>query len=173
MVVEKNPDLSEDEVTRRAKVIGLGAVKYADLSQDRTLDYVFSWDKLLAMQGNTAPYLQYAVARINSIFRKLDKSPADPIEDARAPETEHERSLARKLMFFPLAMKQTLRELKPHFLCTYLFELATEFSSFYSHDKVMVDDRVEQNLRLMLCARTMTFLTLGLEILGIETLDEM
>jgi arginyl-tRNA synthetase len=173
MVVEKNPDLAADEVTRRAKVIGLGAVKYADLSQDRTLDYVFSWDKLLAMQGNTAPYLQYAVARISSIFRKLDKSPADPIEDVRAPETEHERSLARKLMFFPLAMKQTLRELKPHFLCTYLFELATEFSSFYSHDKVMVDDRVDQNLRLMLCTRTMTFLTLGLEILGIETLDEM
>jgi arginyl-tRNA synthetase len=173
MVLEKNPNLSEDEVTRRAKVIGLGAVKYADLSQDRTLDYVFSWDKLLAMQGNTAPYLQYAVARISSIFRKLNKSPADPIEDVRAPETEHERSLARKLIFFPLAMKQTLRELKPHFLCTYLFELATEFSSFYSHDKVMVDDRAEQNLRLMLCARTMTFLTVGLEILGIETLEEM
>jgi len=173
MVVEKKPELAQDEVTRRAKVIGLGAVKYADLSQDRTLDYVFSWDKLLAMQGNTAPYLQYAVARISSIFRKLDKSPADPIEDVRAPETEHERSLARKLIFFPLAMKQTLRELKPHFLCTYLFELATEFSSFYSHDKVMVDDRVDQNLRLMLCTRTMTFLTLGLEILGIETLDEM
>jgi arginyl-tRNA synthetase len=173
MVVEKNPDLAKDEVTRRAKVIGLGAVKYADLSQDRTLDYVFSWDKLLAMQGNTAPYLQYAVARINSIFRKLDKNPAGPIEDLRAPETEHERSLARKLIFFPLAMEQTLRELKPHFLCTYLFELATEFSSFYSHDKVMVDDRAEQNLRLMLCARTMTTLTLGLEILGIETLEEM
>lgn len=173
MVVEKNPDLSEGEVTRRAKVIGLGAVKYADLSQDRTLDYVFSWDKLLAMQGNTAPYLQYAVARISSIFRKLGKSPAGPIKDPRAPETEHERSLARKLMFFPLAMKQTLRELKPHLLCTYLFELATEFSSFYSHDKVMVDDQVEQNLRLMLCARTMTFLTVGLEILGIETLEEM
>jgi arginyl-tRNA synthetase len=76
-------------------------------------------------------------------------------------------------MFFPLAMKQTLRELKPHLLCTYLFELATEFSSFYSHDKVMVDDQAEQNLRLMLCARTMTFLTVGLGILGIETLEEM
>ena len=173
MVVEKNPDLSEDEVNRRAKAIGLGAVKYADLSQDRTLDYVFSWDKLLAMQGNTAPYLQYAVARVNSIFRKLGKNPADRIEDARAPETEHERSLARKLIFFPLAMEQTLRELKPHFLCTYLFELATEFSSFYNHDKVMVDDRPTQGLRILLCLRAKTFLSLGLEILGIETLEEM
>ena len=173
MVKDKKPDLSPDELSRRAKAIGLGAVKYADLSQDRTLDYVFSWDKLLAMQGNTAPYLQYAVARVNSIFRKLGKKPADRIEDARAPETEHERSLARKLIFFPLAMEQTLRELKPHFLCTYLFELATEFSSFYNHDKVMVDDQSEQNLRIMLCARTMTWLSLGLEILGIETLEEM
>lgn len=173
MVKDKNPDLNPEEVSRRAKAIGLGAVKYADLSQDRTLDYVFSWEKLLAMQGNTAPYLQYAVARVKSIFRKLGKIPADRIEDARAPETEHERSLARKLIFFPLAMEQTLRELKPHFLCTYLFELATEFSSFYNHDKVMVDDQSEQNLRVMLCARTMTCLELGLEILGIETLDEM
>ena len=69
MVVEKNPELEENEIERRAKIIGLGAVRYADLSQDRTLDYVFSWDKMLALQGNTEPYLQYAVARIHSIFR--------------------------------------------------------------------------------------------------------
>ena len=173
MVEEKNPGLEPAEAQRRARIIGIGAVKYADLSQDRTLDYVFSWDKLLAMQGNTAPYLQYAVARISSIFRKLEGDPSSLMEQASPPETEHERSLARKLVFFPLAIEQTLRELKPHFLCTYLYELATGFSSFYNHDKVMVDDPREQGLRLMLCARTKLFLETGLEILGIETLEEM
>ena len=95
------------------------------------------------------------------------------MEQARPPETEHERSLARKLVFFPLAIEQTLRELKPHFLCTYLYELATGVSSFDNHDQVMVDDPREQGLRLMLCARTKLFLETGLEILGIETLEEM
>ena len=173
MVREKKPDLAEDEITKRAKVIGLGAVKYADLSQDRTLDYVFSWDKLLAMQGNTAPYLQYAVARISSIFGKIPEGADSCIQEARPPETPHERTLARKLLFLPLALSQTLRELKPHFLCTYLYELATDFSSFYNHDKVMVEDRPTQGLRMLLCLRTKTFLCEGLNILGIETLDEM
>ncbi len=173
MVREKNPELTKDEVTRRAKIIGLGAVKYADLSQDRTLDYVFSWDKLLAMQGNTAPYLQYAVARISSIFRKMPEGADSSILETRAPETPHERALARKLLFFPLALSQTLRELKPHFLCTYLYELATDFSSFYNHDKVMVEDRPTQGLRMLLCLRTKTFLCSGLDILGIETLEKM
>jgi arginyl-tRNA synthetase len=173
MVIEKNPELTEDEVTRRAKVIGLGAVKYADLSQDRTLDYAFSWEKLLAMQGNTAPYLQYAVARISSIFRKMADGTTSTIEEARPPQTPHERTLARKLLFFPLALSQTRRELKPHFLCTYLYELATDFSSFYNHDKVMVEDRPTQGLRILLCLRTKTFLCAGLEILGIETLEKM
>lgn len=173
MVREKNPELTKDEVTRRAKIIGLGAVKYADLSQDRTLDYVFSWDKLLAMQGNTAPYLQYAVARISSIFRKMPEGADSSILEARAPESPHERALARKLLFFPLALSQTLRELKPHFLCTYLYELATDFSSFYNHDKVMVEDRPTQGLRMLLCLRTKTFLCSGLDILGIETLEKM
>jgi len=173
MVREKNPELTEEEVTGRAKIIGLGAVKYADLSQDRTLDYVFSWDKLLAMQGNTAPYLQYAVARISSIFRKMPEEADSSILETRAPETPHERALARKLLFFPLALSQTLRELKPHFLCTYLYELATDFSSFYNHDKVMVEDRPTQGLRMLLCLRTKTFLCSGLDILGIETLEKM
>lgn len=173
MVTEKSSHLPESEIHRRAKVIGLGAVKYADLSQDRTLDYVFSWEKLLALQGNTAPYLQYAVARILSIFRKMPvKINKDP-KFAREPETAQERRLARKLVFFPIALKQTDRESKPHFLCCYLFELATDFSSFYSHDKVMVEDISTRNLRILLCDRTLTFLRTGLEILGIETLEEM
>ncbi len=173
MVREKNSELSKEEVARRANIIGLGAVRYADLSQDRTLDYVFSWDKLLAMQGNTAPYLQYAVARIYSIFRKLKRKPKESSNSPRPPETEAERKLARKLVLFPIALEQAARELKPHFLCTYLFELATEFSSFYNQDKVMVDDVSTQELRLQLCSQTLNTLETGLSLLGIETLEEM
>jgi len=173
MVREKNSELSEEEVARRAKIIGLGAVRYADLSQDRTLDYVFSWNKLLAMQGNTAPYLQYAVARIYSIFRKLERDPKESSHSPRPPETEAERKLSRKLVLFPISLEQATRELKPHFLCTYLFELATEFSSFYNQDKVMVDDPSTQELRLQLCSQTLNTLDTGLSLLGIETLEEM
>ena len=120
------------------------------------------------MQGNTGPYLQYAVARINSIFRKLPegagfKHPRDPW--ARNPAR---KGLGPKAPLFPLALSQTLRELKPHFLCTYLYELATDFSSFYNHDKVMVEDRPTQGLRMLLCLRTKTFPLLGLDILGIK-----
>ena len=173
MVRQKNAELPEDEVEKRARIIGLGAVKYADLSQDRTLDYVFSWEKMLAMQGNTAPYLQYAVARIHSIFRKLNSLPTDSFTSARVPESDPERKLSRKLLFFPLVLKQATRELKPHFLCTYLYELATEFSSFYNQEKVMVDEKDTRNLRLLLCASTQAVLTTGLGLLGIETLEEM
>jgi arginyl-tRNA synthetase len=173
MVRQKNMELPEEEVQRRAEVIGLGAVKYADLSQDRTLDYVFSWDKMLAMQGNTAPYLQYAVARISSIFRKMERSTDDSFSQARPPESDAERKLSRKLLFFPLALKQATRELKPHFLCTYLYELATEFSSFYNQEKVMIDDVEAKELRLLLCASTQSVLKTGLNLLGIDTLAEM
>lgn len=173
MVREKNPELSDEEVGRRAGTIGLGAVRYADLSQDRTLDYVFSWDKLLAMQGNTAPYLQYAVARIYSIFRKLDRHPDQTVLNPRPPETETEQKLARKLLLFPIALEQASRELKPHFLCTYLYELSTEFSSFYNQDKVMVEEEKTQELRTLLCTQTLNTLKTGLSLLGIETLEEM
>ena len=128
---------------------------------------------MLALQGNTAPYLQYAVARIHSIFRKLNSLPTDSFTNARVPETESERKLSRKLLFFPLVLKQATRELKPHFLCTYLYELATEFSSFYNQEKVMVDEQHTRNLRLLLCASTQSVLTTGLGLLGIDTLEEM
>ena len=103
------------EALRRAKIIGLGAVRYADLSQDRTLDYVFSWEKMLAMQGNTAPYLQYAVARIYSIFRKVEVRPDETLSTTYLPTTDSEKKLSRKLLFFPGVLKQTAKELKPHF----------------------------------------------------------
>jgi arginyl-tRNA synthetase len=173
MVLEKNPTLDETEALRRAKVIGLGAVRYADLSQDRTLDYVFSWEKMLAMQGNTAPYLQYAVARIYSIFRKVEVRPDENLSTTYMPTTDSERKLSRKLLFFPGVLKQTAKELKPHFLGGYLYELATEFSSFYNQSKVMVEDKEIKTLRLLLCGRTLSILEIGLNILGIETLEEM
>ena len=125
------------------------------------------------MQGNTAPYLQYAVARIHSIFRKMNRQPTDSFTNARPPESDPERKLSRKLLFFPLALKQATRELKPHFLCTYLYELATEFSSFYNQEKVMVDEEDARELRLLLCASTQSVLLTGLGLLGIETLEEM
>ncbi len=173
MVQEKNPELLEEEVERRAKIIGIGAVKYADLSQDRTLDYVFSWDKMLALQGNTAPYLQYAVARIHSLFRKVGKERSNLASASSTPQSDSEKKLARKISFFPLAIEQTTKELKPHSLCLYLYELATEFSSFYNQEKVMTENQDTQNLRLFLCAKTQIILELGLDILGIETLEEM
>ncbi|MDG1325736.1 MAG: arginine--tRNA ligase [Opitutales bacterium] len=173
MVIEKKPDLTEEEVEKRSKAIGLGAVRYADLSQDRTLDYVFSWEKMLAMQGNTAPYLQYAVARICSIFRKAQVVPTQIPSTHYQPTTDSERSLARKFLFFPGVIKQTAKELKPHFLGCYLYELATEFSSFYNQSKVMVEEDEIKSLRLTLCARSLSILQIGMDILGIELLEEM
>ena len=173
LLAERGTGLTADELNDVARKVGIGAVKYADLSKNRTTDYVFNWDTMMSFEGNTAPYLQYAVARIHSIFRKLNSLPTDSFTSARVPESDPERKLSRKLLFFPLVLKQATRELKPHFLCTYLYELATEFSSFYNQEKVMVDEKDTRNLRLLLCASTQAVLTTGLGLLGIETLEEM
>jgi len=166
-------DLSTEEKQRVARVVGLGAVKYADLMQNRTSDYLFSWDKMLSFEGNTAPYLLYAVARINSIFRKNGIRPGDGESDAGCFETEAEMSLARKLVAFPAVLEQTLGDLRPHLLCTYLYELAGQFSTFYNADRVLVDDPSVKARRLLLCARTLGVLECGLHLLGLETLDRM
>ena len=173
VVTEKNPDLPEEERREIAESVGVGAMKYADLSSNRTQDYVFNWDRMLSFEGNTAPYLLYAVARINSIFRKSKLDPEAPIEGASPLETETEQALARKLMGFVNALELTLNDLRPHFLCTYLYELAGAYSSFYNADKVMVDDSEVRARRLLLCARTRTVLKTGLELLGIQTLEQM
>lgn len=173
VVTEKNPDLPEAERHEIAESVGIGALKYADLSSNRTQDYVFSWERLLSFEGNTAPYLLYAVARINSIFRKVGVDPEAPIEGASQIETEAEQALARKLMGFVTALELTLNDLRPHFLCTYLYELAGAYSSFYNADKVMVDDEAVKARRLILCARTRTVLKTGLELLGIKPLERM
>ena len=173
MVTEKNPALDEAERREIAESVGIGAMKYADLSSNRTQDYVFSWDRLLSFEGNTAPYLLYAVARINSIFRKVSIDPEAPIEGASPLETETEIALARKIMGFVTALELTLNDLRPHFLCTYLYELASAYSSFNAADKVLVDDDAIKARRLLLCARTRTVLQTGLELLGIQPLERM
>lgn len=169
----KSPDLTDDEKAQIAEAVGVGAVRYADLSQNRTQDYVFAWEKLLAFEGNTAPYLQMQGARIHSIFRKLGIQPGEGEDGASVIETDAELNLARKLLNFPVALEMAISDLRPHHLCTYLFELAGEFSSFYNVDHVMVDETDVKARRLMLCARTLAVLETGLHLLGIETLERM
>jgi arginyl-tRNA synthetase len=175
IVTEKNPDLPEPERREIASVVGIGAIQYADLSQNRSSNYVFSWDKMLALDGNTAPYLLYAVARIHSIFRKAGVAPGDPAAEAAATrcETPAEIALARKLAKFPDAIRLATESLRPHYLGLYLFELAGDYSSFNNADKVLVDDPAIRARRLMLCARTLLLLETGLHLLGLRTLTRM
>lgn len=174
IVAEKNPSLAESDKLHIARVIGIGALRYADLSQNRSSDYVFDWDKLLSFEGNTAPYLLYAVARIHSIFRKYGhRQDALSFEAATPFETQAELALAQKLIQFSTALSYALSELKPHLLCTYLYELAGLFSSFYKAEKVIVADAAVAARRLLLCSYTLTVLELGLGALGIETLEAM
>ena len=175
LVAEKSAQLPAEEQAEIARVVGVGSVQYADLCQNRSTDYVFSWDKMISLEGNTAAYLLYAVARIRSIFRKLDQSPADDtsFEAATALETPTEIALARKLTKFPEALASAVGPLRPHVLGLYLFELAGEFSGFYAADKVAVDDAAVQARRLRLCSRTLLILQTGLHLLGLRTLTRM
>jgi len=169
----KNPGLPEEEKDLIAETVGIGAIRYADLMQNRTNDYLFSWDKMLSFDGNTAPYLLYAVARIHAIFRKAGLDPTSGIDSHSDLETDEEILLARQLALFPSTVIQVTQDLRPHFLCTYLFDLANTFSSFYNANRVMVDDLGERNRRLLLCSRTLLFLKTGLNLLGIQTLEQM
>ncbi|RME68169.1 MAG: arginine--tRNA ligase [Verrucomicrobia bacterium] len=173
IVTEKNPDLPEEKRREIAERVGIGAVVYADLSQNRTSDYIFSWQKLLSFEGNTAPYLLYACVRIASILRKLPAEQDTPPENASAFETAEEIALARKLAAFPAALDQAVTTLRPHFISLYLYELAGAFSSFYNADRVIVDDPAVRARRLLLCRRTLMVLQTGLHLLTIRPLDQM
>ena len=176
LVSERSADLPESERRAIAGVVGIASVQYADLSQNRSSDYVFSWDKMISLEGNTAAYLLYAGARIHSIFRKLGVTPADSTanEAAASPlETPAELALARKLVKFADSLRLATDSLRPHFLCLYLYELAGEFSAFYAADKVAVDDPAVRARRLLLCARTLLVLETGLHLLGLRTLTKM
>ena len=170
-VCEKSAELPEEQRKEIARVVGIGAVKYADLLPNRQSDYIFSWDKMLALQGNTAPYLLYAYARIKSIFRKAEsgKRKAEIILAA----TE-EITLANHLLNFGLTLEAVAEELRPNYLCNYLFELAGKFTSFYENCPVLkADDVATRDSRLALCDLTARVLKQGLETLGIETVEQM
>ena len=175
VVSEKNADLPEAQRKEIARVIGLGAVKYADLSPNRQSDYVFSWDKMLALSGNTAPYLQYAYARIRSIFRKAEGQSAGvggqkSEINLAAPE---EIVLAKHLLGFGLTLEAVIEDYRPNFLCNYLYELAGCFTSFYEACPVLKAEPAVRASRLALCDLTARVLKQGLEILGIEVVEQM
>jgi arginyl-tRNA synthetase len=174
IVTEKNPDLPEAQRREIARVIGLGAVKYADLLPNRQSDYVFSWEKMLALNGNTAPYLQYAYARIRSIFRKGGQT--SNIEhrtsniELSAPE---EITLAKYLLNFGITLEAVADEYRPNFLCNYLYDLAGHFTRFYENCPVLKSEGATRESRLVLCDLTAKVLKQGLGALGIETLEQM
>ncbi|HYJ04945.1 MAG TPA: arginine--tRNA ligase [Chthoniobacterales bacterium] len=179
IIEEKNPDLSEPEKMDIAQKVGIGAVKYYDLSQYRMTDYIFSWDRMLSFQGNTAPYLQNAYVRIRSIFRKA--SVAAPLWGALDEATEtkisliapEERTLALKLSQFAEVVPAVLNDFRPNILANYLYELANSFHSFYEACPVLKSEEPARSSRLALCELTGRTLRQGLELLGIKVPEKM
>jgi len=171
IIEEKNPDLSEAEKIDVAQKIGIGAVKYADLSQYRMTDYVFSWDKMLSLQGNTAPYLQNAYVRIRSIFRKAGESA--PKIDKLILADSAEINLAKRLCQFAEIVPQVLNGFRPNILANYLFELANNFHTFYEACPVLKSEEPARGSRLALCDLTARVLHCGLDLLGIKVPEKM
>ena len=174
LINEKNTNLSDDEKTAVIEAVGIGSVKYADLSKNRTTDYVFDWDNMLSFEGNTAPYMQYAYTRIRSIFNKADVNPTALAEAKIQLSDEKERALAIKLLQFEEAVQTVGKEGTPHVLCAYLYELAGVFSSFYEHCPILnAEDESVKLSRLKLASLTEKTLKQGLELLGIKTIEKM
>ncbi|WP_122070412.1 arginine--tRNA ligase [Salmonella enterica] len=171
---EKNPDMSADELEKLANAVGIGAVKYADLSKNRTTDYIFDWDNMLAFEGNTAPYMQYAYTRVLSVFRKAD---IDEQALASAPviiSEDREAQLAARLLQFEETLTVVAREGTPHVMCAYLYDVAGLFSGFYEHCPILsAENDAVRNSRLKLAQLTAKTLKLGLDTLGIETVERM
>jgi arginyl-tRNA synthetase len=176
-VGEKNPDLPPDERRRVAEAVGIGAIKHADLSSDRLRDYVFSFDRMLAFEGNTGPYLQYALVRIYSIFRKAQERFGVSMDDASGDfqiEAPEEKAIALELLKYAGVLQASADACEPHRLVTYLYELATAFSSFFAACPVLqAEDEATRNSRLRLCALTGRVLRDGLETLGLTPLERM
>lgn len=171
VVTQKNPELPEDVRRHIARVVGIGAVKYADLSQNRATDYIFSWDKMLAMTGNTAPYMQYAYVRVQSIFRKAGIAP-----DGNAPimlEHPAEIDLAKHLLRFGETLRSVIEDDKPNWLTGYLFDLAGKFSAFYDNCPVLQSEEPVRSSRLTLCRFTGDVMKRGLNLLGIDVIEQM
>ncbi len=171
---EKNADLSADELAEIARKVGIGAVKYADLCKTRTNDYVFSWESMLSFEGNTAPYMQYAYTRVQSIFRKAGVAP-ESLNCAIQIGTEQEKTLAIKLLQFSEVLDQVAREALPHLLCTYLYEIASLYMSFYEACPILKDGIAPEvrDSRLRLCHLVARTIKQGLELLGIDVMERM
>ncbi|SHI64498.1 Arginine--tRNA ligase [Vibrio aerogenes CECT 7868] len=173
LIENKNPQLSQEEKSHIATTVAMAAVKYSDLSKNRTTDYIFDWDNMLAFEGNTAPYMQYAYTRIVSIFSKAGIAMDDLSGDIHITD-DREKAMIARLLQFEETVQAVAREGQPHILCTYLFELAGQFSSFYEACPILTadDDNTKQS-RLKLSALTAKTIHQGLNLLGIKTLDRM
>lgn len=173
LVSEKNPEMSAAELKELAEVVGIGAVKYADLSKSRTTDYIFDWDNMLAFEGNTAPYMQYAYTRVLSVFRKAGIE-ADSLHGDIILTDEREALLATRLLQFEETITQVARDGTPHVMCAYLYDLAGLFSGFYEHCPILsAEEENVRNSRLQLAALTAKTLKQGLDTLGIKTVERM
>ena len=172
LVNEKNPDLSLEEKKNIARVVGIGAIKYAELSKNRTTDYIFDWDTMLSFEGNTAPYLQYAYTRIQSIFRR-ENILATEIKGKFHLTDPAELRLAVKLLQFSETINAVIEDYQANILCNYLFELAGIFMSFYEACPVLKASEPHRTSRLLLCHLTASTLQKGLDLLGIETIEQM
>jgi len=172
LIEAKNPDLDAAEKDKIAKTVAMAAVKYADLSKHRTTDYIFDWDNMLAFEGNTAPYMQYAYTRVASIFKRADVNLAD-LTHPIVINDEKEQALLSTLLQFEEAVLNVSREGQPHLMCTYLFELAGKFSSFYEACPILNAEEAVKQSRLKLALLTAKTIKQGLDLLGIETLERM
>ncbi|MDM2789523.1 MULTISPECIES: arginine--tRNA ligase [unclassified Citrobacter] len=174
LVAEKNPDMPADELEKLANAVGIGAVKYADLSKNRTTDYIFDWDNMLAFEGNTAPYMQYAYTRVLSVFRKADIDESALANAQVVISEDREAQLAARLLQFEETLTVVEREGTPHVMCAYLYDVAGLFSGFYEHCPILSAENEEiRNSRLKLAQLTAKTLKLGLDTLGIETVERM
>ena len=172
LVTEKNPDLSEADRRNVANVVGVGALKYAELSKNRTTDYIFDWDTMLSFEGNTAPYLQYAYTRIRSVFRRAEIDP-DSLDQSLIITETAEVALAVKLLQFEEALDAAIEDFQANVLCNYLFELSGLFMNFYEHCPILQSSDEVKNSRLLLADLTANTLKQGLSLLGIETVEQM
>lgn len=173
MIATKNPTIKKAVLERLAQVVGIGAIKYADLSKSRTTDYVFNWNTMLSFNGNTAPYIQYAYTRVASIFKRSGKGEQQLAGNIRL-ETKQETQLAVRLLQLEETIVTVARDGTPHVLCAYLYDLAVLFSTFYEHCPILnaKNKRIRQS-RLQLAWLTARTLKQGLNLLGIETVERM
>jgi len=173
LILSKNPNLPDEELEQLVNAVGIGAIKYADLSKSRTTDYIFDWDNMLAFEGNTAPYMQYAYTRVASIFKRADID-VDSLTQPMVLTEDRETALATRLLQFEEVLTTVAREGTPHMMCAYLYDLAGLFSGFYEDCPILnVEDQTVRNSRLKLALLTQRTLKTGLDTLGIDTVERM